>query len=140
MHGVAPHMCDQVVRPLLDQGAGGRSPGFPAEALQMAASRGRDGKLGRELILRMRGDGCFARTANDARRYRFFDAADVRVASRNVSGTISCQEYEWDIAGSQSIGDPESHFARKLKIERSRRLRAYSRLHQVRHSRSPLAR
>jgi len=28
MHGVAPHMCDQVVRPLLDQGAGGRSPGF----------------------------------------------------------------------------------------------------------------
>src|SRR5258706_1352460 len=26
--GVAPHMCDQVVRPLLDQGAGGRSPGF----------------------------------------------------------------------------------------------------------------
>jgi hypothetical protein len=29
MHGVAPHMCDQVVRPLLDQGAGGRSPGFP---------------------------------------------------------------------------------------------------------------
>jgi hypothetical protein len=118
MHGVAPHMCDQVVRPLLDQGAGGRSPGFPAEALQMAASRGRDGKLGRELILRMRDDGCFARTANDARRYRFFDAAYVRVASRNVSGTISCQEYEWDIARSQSIGDPESHFARKLKIER----------------------
>src|SRR5258705_11294450 len=118
MHGVAPHMCDQVVRPLLDQGAGGRSPGFTAEALQMAASRGRDGKLGRELILRMRDDGCFARMANDARRYRFFDAAYVRVASRNVSGTISCQEYEWDIAGSQSIGDPESHFARKLKIER----------------------
>jgi len=27
---VAPHMCDQVVRPLLDQGAGGRSPGLPA--------------------------------------------------------------------------------------------------------------
>ena len=26
--GVAPLMCDQVVRPLLDQGAGGRSPGF----------------------------------------------------------------------------------------------------------------
>ncbi len=25
-----PHMCDQVVRPLLDQGAGGRSPGLPA--------------------------------------------------------------------------------------------------------------
>jgi hypothetical protein len=28
MHGVAPHMCDQVGRPLLDRGAGGRSPGF----------------------------------------------------------------------------------------------------------------
>src|SRR5258708_12178034 len=28
MHGVAPHMCDQVVCPLLDQEAGGRSPGF----------------------------------------------------------------------------------------------------------------
>jgi hypothetical protein len=28
MHGVAPHMCNQVVHPLLDQGAGGRSPGF----------------------------------------------------------------------------------------------------------------
>src|SRR5216683_4921117 len=48
MHGVAPHMCDQVVRPLLDQGAGGRSPGFlllamalggPAYSLQKSLSR-----------------------------------------------------------------------------------------------------
>jgi hypothetical protein len=35
MHGVAPQMCDRVVSPLLDRGAGGRSPGylerFPAE-------------------------------------------------------------------------------------------------------------
>src|SRR5713101_1962869 len=30
MHGVAPHMCGQASRPLLDQGAGGRSPGFPS--------------------------------------------------------------------------------------------------------------
>jgi hypothetical protein len=28
MHGVAPRMCDQVVRPLSGRGAGGRSPGF----------------------------------------------------------------------------------------------------------------
>jgi len=28
VRGVAPHMCDQVVRPLLDRGARGRSPGF----------------------------------------------------------------------------------------------------------------
>jgi hypothetical protein len=28
MHGVAPHMCDQAGRPLLDRGAGGRSPGY----------------------------------------------------------------------------------------------------------------
>ena len=48
MHGVAPHMCDQVVRPWLDQGAGGRSPGFlllamalggPAYSLQKSLSR-----------------------------------------------------------------------------------------------------
>src|SRR6266404_8995148 len=37
MHGVAPHMCDQVVRPLLDQGAGGRSPGFLLRAKQTLA-------------------------------------------------------------------------------------------------------
>jgi hypothetical protein len=68
MHGVAPHMCDQVVRPLLDQGAGGRSPGFPAEALQMAASRGRDGELVIEInpsnvqlwLLRAHGKRCQA--------------------------------------------------------------------------------
>src|SRR6267378_4518749 len=30
MHGVAPHMCGQVGRPLLDRGAGGRSPGYLA--------------------------------------------------------------------------------------------------------------
>src|SRR5258708_15755344 len=28
-------MCDQVVRPLLDQGAGGRSPGFPLLAMAL---------------------------------------------------------------------------------------------------------
>jgi hypothetical protein len=28
MHGVAPHMCDQVARSLLGGGAGGRSPGL----------------------------------------------------------------------------------------------------------------
>ena len=28
MHGAAPQMCGQVVRPLLGEGAGGRSPGF----------------------------------------------------------------------------------------------------------------
>jgi hypothetical protein len=28
MHGVAPHMCDRGASPLLDRGAGGRSPGF----------------------------------------------------------------------------------------------------------------
>src|SRR5260370_18488922 len=48
MHGVAPHMCDQVVRPLLDQGAGVRPPGFlllamalggPAYSLQKSLSR-----------------------------------------------------------------------------------------------------
>jgi hypothetical protein len=31
MHGVAPLMCDQVGRPLLDRGAGGRSPGYLAD-------------------------------------------------------------------------------------------------------------
>jgi len=30
MHGVAPHMCGQVGHPLLDRGAGGRSPGHLA--------------------------------------------------------------------------------------------------------------
>jgi hypothetical protein len=30
MHGVAPHMCGQVARPLLGGGAGGRSPGVLA--------------------------------------------------------------------------------------------------------------
>jgi hypothetical protein len=40
------------------------------------------------------------------------------MACRNIGGTISGQEYEWDIAGGQSIGDLKSHFARKLKIER----------------------
>jgi hypothetical protein len=30
MHGVAPHMCGQVGHPLLDRGAGGRSPGYLA--------------------------------------------------------------------------------------------------------------
>src|SRR5258707_14526458 len=48
MHGVAPHMCDQDVRPLLDQGAGGRSPGYlllamapggPAYSLQKSLNR-----------------------------------------------------------------------------------------------------
>jgi hypothetical protein len=34
MHGVAPHMCCQVGRPLSGRGAGGRSPGYlPAERL-----------------------------------------------------------------------------------------------------------
>src|SRR5258706_4158039 len=28
MRGVAPHMCDQVARPLSRRGAGGRSPGY----------------------------------------------------------------------------------------------------------------
>jgi hypothetical protein len=28
MHGVAPRLCDQIDRPLLGRGAGGRSPGF----------------------------------------------------------------------------------------------------------------
>src|SRR4029077_3595013 len=28
MHGVAPHMCGRGASPLLDRGAGGRSPGF----------------------------------------------------------------------------------------------------------------
>jgi hypothetical protein len=37
---------------------------------------------GRELILRMRGDGCFERTANDARRYRLFDAGPWHKAAR----------------------------------------------------------
>src|SRR5258707_12093582 len=37
MEGVAPHMCDQVARPLLDQGAGGRSPGFLLRAKQTLA-------------------------------------------------------------------------------------------------------
>jgi hypothetical protein len=31
MHGVAPHMCGQVGHPLLDRGAGGRSPGYLAK-------------------------------------------------------------------------------------------------------------
>ena len=35
MHGVAPHMCGQVVRPLLGGGAGGRSPGFIYKAPQI---------------------------------------------------------------------------------------------------------
>src|SRR5258708_40149443 len=39
MHGVAPHMCDQVVRPLLDQGAGGRSPGFPLLTMRVRRCR-----------------------------------------------------------------------------------------------------
>jgi hypothetical protein len=48
MHGVAPHMCDQVGRPLLDRGAGGRSPVFlllamalggPAYSLQKSLDR-----------------------------------------------------------------------------------------------------
>jgi hypothetical protein len=38
MHGVAPRMCDQVVLPLLDQGAGGRSPGFPHHELATNAA------------------------------------------------------------------------------------------------------
>ncbi|SRR5258708_10100922 len=86
----------------------------------------------------MRGDSCFERTANDARRYRFFDAAYVRVASRNISSTIPGQEYEWDITSGQSIGDPKSHFARELKIERhavQRRIRDYTPKPRCRRSR-----
>jgi hypothetical protein len=40
------------------------------------------------------------------------------MASRDVSSTISGQEHEWDIADGQNIGDPESHFARELKVKR----------------------
>jgi hypothetical protein len=69
-------------------------------------------------ILRTCSYGCFERTANDARRHRFFNTRYVRMASRNVSSTISGQEHEWDMADGQNIGDPESHFARKLKVKR----------------------
>ena len=63
---------------------------------------------GRELILRMRGNGCFERTANDGRRYRFLDAAYVRVASRNVSGTIPCH-------GPEAIAGMSEAFEAALK-------------------------
>ena len=39
MHGVAPHMCTQVVRSLLGQGAGGRSPGYLPLVAQLRRQR-----------------------------------------------------------------------------------------------------
>jgi hypothetical protein len=37
MHGVAPHMCGQVGRPLSGRGAGGRSPGYRLKDRRMEA-------------------------------------------------------------------------------------------------------
>jgi hypothetical protein len=85
---------------------------------EVTFSRGRQHLIFAFSILRMRGDGCFKRTANDSRRYRLSDAPYVRVARWNLSSAIPSQEYKWDIAVRQSIGDLEAHFARELKIER----------------------
>ena len=41
MHGVAPHRCGQVARPLLGGGTGGRSPGL-LYSVSLTGYRGRE--------------------------------------------------------------------------------------------------
>ena len=39
MHGVAPRLCDQIDRPLLGRGAGGRTPGFLYDLIPLVPAR-----------------------------------------------------------------------------------------------------
>ena len=59
MHGVAPRMCGQVVRPLLGGGAGGRPPGFifkPPEILLIFRRLSERGKVRRRMAVTIRGE------------------------------------------------------------------------------------